>query len=347
MQDESHTTFRDGLRFARRMYLPRAAGLAFGCFAIGSVLYEQRAPGLLWGLLVLNGALWPHLAYLLAARSRDPREAELRNLTFDSACGGAWIAAMYFNLLPSVMLAVMLSMDKVSVGGTRLLARTATAMILAGAAAAWATGFTFQPNSSMLNVMACLPLLVSYPMIVGFVTYQLSRRVREQNLKLAELSRTDPLTGLPNRTHWEEAVERELLRHKRNGGPACLLMLDVDHFKQVNDRYGHPAGDEVLRGVAAVLRDCVRGQDTVGRYGGEEFGVVLPETRIEGAMVIAERIRSRVERSPLEQRDGIRCTVSIGAAAAAAQPDPNAWIEQADRALYRAKDEGRNRCVAG
>jgi diguanylate cyclase len=265
---------------------------------------------------------------------------------FDSACGGAWIAAMHFNLLPSVMLAVMLSMDKVSVGGTRLLARTASAMILAGAAASWATGFAVQPASSMLNVVACLPLLVSYPMIVGFVTYRLSRRVREQNLKLAELSRTDPLTGLPNRKHWEEAVERELRRHQRNGGPACLLMLDVDNFKQVNDRYGHPAGDEVLRGVAAVLRDCVRGQDTVGRYGGEEFGVVLPETRIEGAMVIAERIRSRIARAPLEQRDGIRCTISIGVAAAAAQVDPGAWIEQADRALYRAKDEGRNRCIA-
>jgi diguanylate cyclase len=333
----------EGLRFARRMYLPRAAGLAFGCFAIASVFWQQGASTPVWAALAFNALLWPHVAYLIAANSRNPRRAELRNLIFDSACGGAWIALMKFNVLPSVMLAVMLSMDKVSVGGTRLLARSASAMFAAALLAGALTGFEVRLETSMLTIFACLPLLVSYPMIVGFVTYRLSRRVREQNQRLAELGRTDGLSGVPNRAYWEEAVEREFQRHARHGGPACLLMLDIDHFKAINDRYGHTVGDDVIRGVAEVLRDCVRGQDTVGRYGGEEFGVVLPETSLEGAAAIAERIRRRVEGAALA-REGVRCTASIGIAEATAKLESRIqWINSADQALYKAKANGRNR----
>ena len=333
----------EGLRFVRRMHVPRAIGLAFGCFAIASVFWQQeRVPAWIWAALVFNGLIWPHVAYLLAARSRDPLAAELRHLVVDNAFGGAWIALMQFNLLPSVMIAVMLSMDKISAGGPKLLARSALALVLSCLAAGVYTGFAFRPDTTMTTIVACLPLLITYPAIVGYVTYRLSRRIREQNLRLAELSRTDVLSRVANRAHWEEVVEREFQRHRRNGGLACLLMLDIDHFKAINDSHGHTVGDEVIRGVAGVLRDCVRGQDTVGRYGGEEFGIVLPETGAEGAVAIAERIRRRIESEAMAP--GVRCTISAGMAPASQDyASPVAWIKRADEALYRAKAAGRNR----
>ena len=122
-------------------------------------------------------------------------------------------------------------------------------------------------------------------------------------------------------------------------------MLDIDHFKSINDQYGHPAGDEVIRKVAEILRGSLRGDDVPGRYGGEEFGVLLPDTPEAGAEVIAERIRRRIERAALG-RPGLRATASIGIAEIRTRDvDYTVWISQADRALYAAKERGRNRSV--
>jgi diguanylate cyclase (GGDEF)-like protein len=121
-------------------------------------------------------------------------------------------------------------------------------------------------------------------------------------------------------------------------------MLDVDHFKAINDRYGHPAGDEVIRSVASLLRQALRLQDMPGRYGGEEFSVILPDTTAAGAEVIAERVRKLIESSVLEPAAGIHATISIGIAELEALgADYGEWISHADRALYAAKEHGRNR----
>jgi diguanylate cyclase (GGDEF)-like protein len=122
-------------------------------------------------------------------------------------------------------------------------------------------------------------------------------------------------------------------------------MLDIDNFKSINDRHGHPAGDEVIRNVADVLRASLREDDVPGRYGGEEFGVLLPDTPAAGAEVIAERIRKRIERTTLS-RSGLRATISIGIAELEAQDlRYTVAISRADRALYAAKARGRNRSV--
>jgi len=122
------------------------------------------------------------------------------------------------------------------------------------------------------------------------------------------------------------------------------VMIDIDHFKAINDRHGHPVGDAVIREVAWTLRSAVRLHDVPGRYGGEEFGVVLPGTEVEGAEMLAERIRKRIESMVLEPKKGVRATASLGVAAF--DPlDANHmdWIARADRALYAAKESGRNR----
>ena len=292
----------------------------------------------------MNGFVWPHAAYAIASRSRDPYRAETRNLILDSAFGGAWIAAMQFNLLPSVLLFAMLAMDKVSVGGWRLFSRALPVQVAVCAAAGAVTGFAFQPMPTLAILLACLPMLVAYPMAVGLVTYRLSRRVREQNRQLGTLSRIDGLTGLLNRVNWERMVSAELKRHHRHGSPAALMMIDIDRFKAINDRYGHLAGDEVIQTVAALLDGALREQDLAGRYGGDEFGVLLPDTDLAGAQAIAERIRAQVEASTMQSAEGVRCAISLGIATADGEGDDvREWIRRADRALYRAKLAGRNR----
>ena len=170
------------MRYGLRMYLMRALGLGLGAICVAAVLYEHGASPALWGLLAANGFAWPHLAYLrVRARRDDPLQAEYQNLTFDAAMGGFWIAAMQFDALPSVLLAVMLTMDKVIIGGARFARRTLGAMAATCLAASAAWGFAFDPRTSYPVVLACLPFLAVYPMAIGVATHALARRARKQN----------------------------------------------------------------------------------------------------------------------------------------------------------------------
>ena len=337
--------FDEGRRFARRMYLPRSIGLAMGAICIAGGLWEQSAPGWVWALMLLNTLGAPHLAYWRAMRSRQPYRTELGNLTLDSIYGGIWMGVMHFNLAPSVVLFAMLSMDKAAVGGPKFLARCLAAQ--AAAAAAVAVLFQIEPQllqSGIVARVASVPLLVIYPVMVALTAHRLARRVRQQNIELAALSSTDGLTRLPNHTAWLEAVEREFARSRREGGSMAVLMLDLDHFKTINDKHGHLVGDEVLRGVAEVLRECLRQHDLPGRYGGEEFGVLLPGGDAAAAEMIAERVRQKIEWASFA--GSLKVTASVGCAAIETNDlFAASLVARADRALYAAKAAGRNRAM--
>jgi len=192
---------------------------------------------------------------------------------------------------------------------------------------------------------ACLPLLLIHTIAVSLGSYRLIRTVSTQNLELDRLRRTDTLTGLSGRGDWEEQAERLLQARILNGDAACLLLIDIDSFKQVNDRYGHAAGDEVLRAVANRLRTVLRPNDRAGRLGGDEFVVLLPDTAATEASLVAERLRSAVEQLRLREYPEVHTTISIGLAAARNAPVAlREWLNDADGALYRAKGAGRN-CV--
>ncbi len=165
--------------------------------------------------------------------------------------------------------------------------------------------------------------------------------------ELLNLSRTDALTGLWSRGYWDECLEREWQRSRRQRQSACLMMLDIDHFKRINDELGHPAGDEALRWLASILHDYTRKVDVCGRYGGEEFAVILPGTTVEGALQMAERLRREVARASIDvgAEQPLGLTVSIGIATTSGQEgDALDWLRRADDALYQAKEQGRNRC---
>ena len=171
---------------------------------------------------------------------------------------------------------------------------------------------------------------------------------------LVNLSSRDALTGLSNRRAFELALLREIDRVARSGEPALLLALDIDHFKKVNDRYGHAAGDHVIKAVASALIDSVRPMDLVARVGGEEFAIILPNCATGFGQTVAERVRRRVELMPIGVGAGvgvgagasqqISVTVSIGGAFAPqwVRSTPALWSERADQQLYLSKSQGRN-----
>lgn len=175
---------------------------------------------------------------------------------------------------------------------------------------------------------------------------RLSSQLAEMNVELARLTRTDPLTGLLNRRAWQECLTLEHERCARHGGKYSLMMIDVDHFKAYNDHQGHLAGDECLQRVAGAIPPACRSIDLIGRYGGEEFIVLAPETNLEGVQALSERVRQAVWDLSIPHplsRTADRITVSIGTASS----DRSQWeqvVHDADEALYAAKQSGRN-CV--
>lgn len=191
-------------------------------------------------------------------------------------------------------------------------------------------------------------LIVSF---IGFFGYRMVTYWHDDNARLLaeleQLARTDSLTGLLNRRAMEEVLEQQLQRVRRHTEQAALVLLDIDFFKRINDSHGHDVGDAVIRHIAQVLQELARSVDSVGRWGGEEFLVVLCGVTRDGAMSFAERVQERLASNPINV-DGhpLICTISQGLAV----PEPadehyESWLKRADQALYQAKEEGRNRSV--
>ncbi|MET0582512.1 MAG: diguanylate cyclase [Pseudoxanthomonas sp.] len=330
--------------FGRRLYPIRIVGLAVGACCVAAVLYEQEAAYWLWALLAFDCLLWPHLAFLHVLRSRDPIRAEHRNLLGDAMFGGFWIAAMGFDTLPSVLLAVMLTMDKVIVGGARFGARALASMAAVCLVASALMGFHFDPYTSYRTILACLPLLIVYPLVIGVTSRLLAQQTLHQKQMFEKTSRFDAATGLMNRQQWQYAANVEFNRFVRAGRPAVLILIDIDCFKQINDGYGHTVGDAVIEEFARLMKACLRDMDTGGRYGGDEFGIILPETHWEEAIVAAERLRRQVAAYVFPGID-LKCTISIGLAELNYTiADVTGWVSSADSALYEAKRKGRD-CI--
>ena len=158
---------------------------------------------------------------------------------------------------------------------------------------------------------------------------------------------TDPLTGLTNRKGLSNAIENLLLSVELLNSTPSLLMLDIDHFKKINDTYGHPLGDRVIKMVGDILKQQIKGKDTAARYGGEEFCIVLPETELTDAVKVAEKIRQTIEKTRInrasDNQEICRITISIGVACYQRDQSITDWFERADSALYQSKNEGRNR----
>ena len=320
--------------------------MGLGLLPVVAVLIELQSAWPAWAWTAFACVVWPHLAYQLASRSKDPFHAELRNLTIDSLLAGSLVPLMHFNILPSVVLLTVVTADKINTGVRGLVPRSVGAMLLGVLAGAVLTGFAMQPTTSVKVLLTCLPILVIHTLAVSASSYQLIRKLRSQNVRLDELSKVDTLTGLESRGHWQEQVELLLARHANATTNASMLLVDVDLFKDINDCHGHATGDDVLRGIAIVIRNALPPGSHAGRIGGDEFAVAIP-VGSEQAHAIATRIVAGVQALDFARMPPLRCSVSIGVAEASDEAlSLRAWLEASDLALYRAKAAGRNR-IAG
>jgi diguanylate cyclase len=186
-------------------------------------------------------------------------------------------------------------------------------------------------------------VLVAFSIIGGYIS-SLRQNLRISNEIIREMAIRDELTGLFNRRHVIELLDYEKNRSSRGGGIFCLAIMDIDYFKNVNDTYGHQAGDAVLQAVATTMKTTIRNTEYCARYGGEEFLIVLTQTGINGALIGAERVRTNIEKIPFPDiGSDFKITVSIGLSEYKMREDINNVIARADKALYRAKEGGRNR----
>ena len=213
----------------------------------------------------------------------------------------------------------------------------------------------YRPQSINLNIeylqLAVLALvLVAFSTIGGYISsmrrnLSISKSQQTKYIEIIhEMAIRDELTGLYNRRHVMELLDYEKNRLSRAGGIFCLAMLDIDHFKNINDNYGHQAGDAVLRAIATVIKNTLRNAEFCGRYGGEEFLIVLTQTDIQGALICVERVRTNIENARFPDIDpNFKVTVSIGLSEYQIREDVEKIISRADEALYRAKKCGRNR----
>ena len=328
-------------------------------------MYQANAPFWVWGVMLVYCFAWPHIALWISLHAASPNAAERRNLLVDSVAGGVWPVAMAFNVLPSVLLLAALAMNNFATGGGRLFGKGLVAHMAGAGAALLLVGVKFQPESNFMTVLLCVPFLLSYPLVLGVVMYRLSielsrrkdelvlekRRADEANLTkarvLAELASRDELTGLFNRRHMSELLRRQRMACKRSGEGFAVALVDLDHFKRINDAHGHAAGDSVLRAFAEEAGAAMRGTDTVGRWGGEEFLIIYPRNTADEAAQGATRLCERVAAVVVTTQSGqpLTFTVSIGLTEHLPPESVEATIERADRAMYQAKSQGRNRVV--
>ncbi len=191
---------------------------------------------------------------------------------------------------------------------------------------------------------AAVLLLLIVAAMAALAALRAQRTAAEATGELRRLAAVDDLTGLPNRRHFLARLDEEVARSRRNGAPLCLALVDIDHFKRINDRFGHPGGDSVLRQIGRIIREKIRLGDSAARMGGEEFALLLPNTNAHQAQLVCDRLRASIAARLLELPEGgaTRVTLSTGVALLHGEDDIDTLMRRSDEALYEAKECGRN-----
>jgi diguanylate cyclase (GGDEF)-like protein len=353
----------------------RAGSFALLFVSVALDWYVKGATATMWVLLALQFLVYPQLMHWRARLSKVQHETEMNNLLIDSFLVGVWVALLQFALWPSFALWVGSTLNITVVRGWKGL-RNGTCMFVAGILlSVLLFGWRFAPDTGLPTTLLLMFGLAFYLLALanasnnrnvklrqtreqlrlGEQAMQASNAILEQRLaeiqilqdRLKEQALRDPMTGLFNRRYLDTIVPHELARCSREKLPLCVMMIDLDHFKTVNDTYGHQGGDEVLKALAELLLASVRASDVACRYGGEEFLLLLPNMSADNAVTRAEHWRAAFAATTVNFGGAaIQATLSIGIAL---YPEEGGTADEltrcADLALYEAKKRGRNRVV--
>ncbi len=347
----------------------RTVGFAFAFAIVGWHMLDRHYGPLVWALLALQFLVYPQVLYWHARNAAQPRRAEQQHLLLDSLLFGAWFAFLGFPLWITFGMCVTTSVNHAAYLGYRGAARSLAALTVGALLAVFLGGLRFAPQMDWPVAMVCMAGVLLYQLSITSTAFGRNHKLHEaraqlrageealrQQLgeihvlqeRLREQANRDALTGLYNRRYLDDTLARELARCKREGQPLCLMLIDIDHFKQVNDTYGHPAGDEVLKSLARMLDGQARSADVACRYGGEEFLMLLPHMPPGTALERAEQWRNDFGNATVVfGHFRIHATLSVGLASYPGDgTSPENLIANADQALYHAKNQGRNRVVA-
>lgn len=341
--------------------------LALGV-AIGMHMVQQAPGGHQWSLLLACYLLYPQLAWLVSKYSKNPLRQEIWHMRLDALLCGAWTAALHFPLWIAFTLFITVVLNLTLFRGLRglweALLSWAVGALMSGAYSGWVvspeTDWTVTWTTLiMLGLFLIVTAVDNQQRSMRLHTTRLKLRTSQQNLQrqleeisllqtqLKEQALRDSLTGLFNRYRLTEVLNREIERCKRSGQALTLVLIDIDHFKSINDRWGHQIGDEVLRQLSDRLVSNTRAGDWCFRYGGEEFLLILPEADVNSAWQKTNKLRQNLASAPLLCGDHqVEVSISAGLSSYPNDgADQDALIGSADRALYQAKRDGRNRVV--
>jgi diguanylate cyclase len=319
-------------------------GLAAMFFPISGVLVTHFLPGGWWLLLVGWTFIWPHLAWQLACRSSKPFYSEIVNLKVDAIIAGVWIGLMGLNALPTTALIMMIGMNMMGSGGFRLFITGLFIILFSALVTLQLSGSVIMLYSEPLEWWLTLPVLMLYPMLFAWVSHRTAVRLAEHKRRLELMSTRDGMTGVFNRRHWETLLRNEYEQCRRSHRMATVLLIDIDHFKSINDTWGHDVGDEAIVAITRQLQLTLRSCDFIGRFGGDEFAVIMSGTPAESAIAAMSRVHERLVNMPLPGAPSERICISVGVAPWGPQfGHYREWLKAADVALYKAKNAGRGR----
>jgi diguanylate cyclase (GGDEF)-like protein len=353
---------------AKTNYRLRTGSFALMFASIAFHGWGQGYSAIFWGLIALHLLLYPQLVYWRARRSANSQQAEASNLLMDSFLFGLLVAALEFPLWISFTVYIASTLNITISRGVKGMLMSQLLFVSGALVSIALLGWHLSPDTGWPATLLCLVGNVVYMIAIGMAAFarnQQLRTIREDlrasertlsqqlsdikvlQAKLQEQASRDPLTGLYNRRFMDTIAGREIARCDRDNQYMAVMMVDVDHFKKVNDTHGHAGGDEVLKMLSALFLEKVRTTDIPCRYGGEEFLLLLPGMTAEIAMLRANQWRSTfAERSVQFGGVPIQCTISVGVAI---YPNHGENMDEltrcADLALYRAKKQGRNRVI--
>jgi diguanylate cyclase (GGDEF)-like protein len=347
----------------------RSINFAFVAVVLGLHMAGQQHGLVGWALLALQFAIYPQLVYAMARRSSQPFQAEMRNMLFDALCFGAWSGGLLFPLWITFILFIACAVNLTLFGGARGLKLGAALFVIGALAAGAGQGFAIQPHTGPWVTGLAIALISGFLILIALENHRRSmllhaskqtlrnneaalkqqlQEIRDLHAEVHNQAIHDALTGLYNRWYLGEVIDRELARCTRESQKMSFLLIDIDHFKQVNDTHGHHTGDDVLGQTAAILAGRTRSSDFLFRYGGEEFLLLLQGADTGTAQTIAEALRVTYARTTLVSGSHtLYKTLSIGHSTF---PDDgvtsDALLQAADQALYQAKRNGRNQVQA-